>query len=123
MVLLFGGLAVVVVAMCSVPGGLPAIIGMGQEESKFSMGEMRFDWTSRTVPTVLVYGFTSLIGQNLSYQVQESPPLPPNTHWRYVIDHRITPSTDLSHSLWQAGGSKHYHVLRKLAHPRTHVCG
>jgi len=67
-VLLFGGLAVVVVAMCSVPGGLPAIIGMGQEESKFSMGEMRFDWTSRTVPTVLVYGFTSLIGQNLSYQ-------------------------------------------------------
>jgi hypothetical protein len=60
---------VVAVVAASLPGGLSGVIQMGREEDKFGMGEWRWDWQSRTVPTVLVYGLTSLVGQNLSYQV------------------------------------------------------
>lgn len=39
------------------PGGPSAVFGLASSQGKFSLGQLRMDYTSATIPVLLVYGF------------------------------------------------------------------
>lgn len=67
-ILMAGGLLLIGIVICSLPGGVSRVIGEGISAGKFSLGPMEWKFGERTFPVMVLIGLTSFVGEYASNQ-------------------------------------------------------